>query len=182
MLHSACLIQLFLCFFFSVSHQRSKSTQERLALIPAVSQSSCGWPGRASLPLCLPSGSLGKWEERSWWVESPAAWPSTAAVLICSALFAAFCGSGCITDSYLKDVEVVVMRYYFGFSISLVVVNSFVDSQWKYQRYTPSRQQILFDGNVVRERLCDRPSFIGLDQGWMSVLDTWWWRCIATIS
>ncbi|XP_049433035.1 centrosomal protein of 164 kDa-like isoform X3 [Epinephelus fuscoguttatus] len=40
-------------------NKRSKSTQERLALIPTTSRSSCGWPGKASLPLCLPSGSLG---------------------------------------------------------------------------------------------------------------------------
>lgn len=46
-------------FFFS-SDQRSKSMQERLALIPTMSPSCCGWQGRASSPLCLLSGSLGK--------------------------------------------------------------------------------------------------------------------------
>ncbi|XP_078102797.1 uncharacterized protein cep164 isoform X2 [Sander vitreus] len=40
-------------------NKRSKSTQERLALIPTVSRSSCGWPGKALLPRCLLSGSLG---------------------------------------------------------------------------------------------------------------------------
>ena len=44
----------------SFSLQRSRSTQERLELIPIVSRSYCGWPGKGSLPLCLPSGSLGK--------------------------------------------------------------------------------------------------------------------------
>lgn len=46
-------------FFFS-SDQRSKSMQERLALTPTMSPSFCGWLGRASSPLCLLSGSLGK--------------------------------------------------------------------------------------------------------------------------
>lgn len=50
---------------FPVSHQKSTSTQEKLALIRTVSRSSCGWPGRASWPLCHPSGSLGKEVERS---------------------------------------------------------------------------------------------------------------------
>lgn len=180
MLHSACLIQLFLCFFFSVSHQRSKSTQERLALIPAVSRSSCGWPGRALLPLCLPSGSLGKWEERSRWVESPAAWPSTAAVLICSTLFAAVlwfwvhyrlvfkrCG-GC------GDAVLLWVCYYSGC--------------WRFPVKAPKIHAVSAANSVWR--LCragvfvskNRPSFIGLDQGRMSVLDTWWWRCIATFS
>lgn len=52
-----CLNELVSLF---LPHQRSKSTQERLALIPTVSRSSSGWPGKASLPLFLPSGSLGK--------------------------------------------------------------------------------------------------------------------------
>ena len=48
------------------SRQRSKSMQERSALTPTVSQSCCGWPGKASSPLCLLNGSLGKKGERSY--------------------------------------------------------------------------------------------------------------------
>lgn len=43
--------------------------QGRLVLILTASQSSCGWPGKALLPLCLQSGSLGKEEGRGLGME-----------------------------------------------------------------------------------------------------------------
>ena len=55
----------YLHIFFSPSGQRFTSMHERSASTPTMSQSCCGWPGRASLPLCLQSGSLGKQGERS---------------------------------------------------------------------------------------------------------------------
>lgn len=43
--------------------------QERLVLIPTVSRSSCGLPGKALSPLFLLSGSLGKDREKSEGIE-----------------------------------------------------------------------------------------------------------------
>lgn len=52
-------VSLSFCAFY-YSHQRSKIMQEKLVLIPPLSQSSCGWPGKALLLPCPHNGNLGK--------------------------------------------------------------------------------------------------------------------------
>lgn len=149
-----------------VSHQNSKSTRGRLASIPSASPSSCGWPGRASPPLCLPSGSLGEWD-RGCWGEEPRkhTWSGVLFGTECQRqscfLWRLWCYS---LFSVFRVFLWLECRMLWGI-VSEALEGHAVPA-------ASAMDQGVFGGYVV---------VLGTNQGWRSALDTSRWSCIATM-